>query len=127
MYGRLCDPGPPVLWQSTHAELWGTCVSWTFLAQPCIRWHVPQTPDVAGVWPLASYRNASFLQNEVPGVEVPQAVMDRMSSAGGREEQLAVGVEIARESVALIRTRIAGIQVSAPFGKIATALAVLEE
>lgn len=83
-------------------------------------------PIIAGVWPLASYRNASFLQNEVPGVEVPQAIMDRMASAGGRQEQLAMGVEIARESVDRIRDRIAGIQVSAPFGKIATALAVLE-
>lgn len=83
-------------------------------------------PIMAGIWPLASFRNASFLQNEVPGVEIPETVMQRMSAATSREDQLAVGVEIARESVDRVRSRVAGIQVSAPFGKIETALAVIE-
>ncbi|NQT38320.1 MAG: bifunctional homocysteine S-methyltransferase/methylenetetrahydrofolate reductase [Planctomycetes bacterium] len=83
-------------------------------------------PIMAGIWPLASFRNASFLQNEVPGVEIPETVMQRMSAVTGREDQLAVGVEIARESVERVRSRVAGIQVSAPFGKIETALAVIE-
>jgi len=83
-------------------------------------------PIIAGIWPLASLRNAMFMQNEVPGVEVPQAVMDRMAAAKSREEQLAVGIETARQSVERIRDRIAGIQVSAPFGKIEVALAVVE-
>jgi len=42
------------------------------------------------------------------------------------EGQLAVGIEIAREAVARIRQRVAGIQVSAPLGRIETAWAVLE-
>ncbi len=82
-------------------------------------------PIIAGIWPLASYRNAMFMQNEVPGVEVPDSVMQRMAAANSREDQLKVGVTIARESVERIRDRIAGIQVSAPFGNIDTALAVL--
>jgi homocysteine S-methyltransferase len=82
---------------------------------------------ISGIWPLASYRNAEFLQNEVPGVEIPEAVMQRMASLESREDQLRMGVEIARESVDRVRDRVAGIQVSAPFGKIATALAVIEE
>jgi homocysteine S-methyltransferase len=83
-------------------------------------------PIIAGIWPLASYRNASFLQNEVPGVEIPESVMQRMAAVESREDQLKVGVEIARESVERVRGRVVGIQVSAPFGKIATALAVIE-
>ena len=79
-----------------------------------------------GIWPLASYRNASFMRNEVPGVVVPDAVMERMAAVESREGQLAVGIQIARESVARVRDRVAGIQVSAPLGKIETALAVIE-
>ena len=83
-------------------------------------------PILAGIWPLMSYRNAAFMRNEVPGVIVPDAVMERMASVESREGQLAVGIEIARESVARIRDRVAGIQVSAPFGRIETSLAVIE-
>lgn len=84
-------------------------------------------PIMAGIWPLASYRNALFMHNEVPGVEVPDSVMQRMAAAKTREEQLAVGVVIARESVERVRDRVVGIQVSAPFGKIDTAMAVIAE
>ena len=85
-----------------------------------------EIPIMAGIWPLASFRNAQFMQNEVPGVEIPDAVMERMEAAGSREEQLQAGVEIAWEAVRRVHDRIAGIQVSAPFGNINTALAVIE-
>ena len=84
-------------------------------------------PIIAGIWPLVSYRNASFMRNEVPGVVVPDAVMERMASVESREDQLAMGIQIARESVARVRDRVAGIQVSAPFGNIDTACAVIAE
>jgi len=83
-------------------------------------------PIVAGVWPLVSYRNASFMKNEVPGVVIPDSVMERMAAATSRDDQLKVGIDIARESVQRIRDRVAGIQVSAPLGKVAIALAVIE-
>ena len=66
------------------------------------------------------------MRNEVPGVVVPDAVMERMAAVESREDQLAMGIEIARESVARVRDRVAGIQVSAPLGKIETAWAVIE-
>lgn len=43
------------------------------------------------------------------------------------EDQLAVGIDIARESIARVRDRVAGIQVSAPFGNIDAACAVIAE
>lgn len=82
-------------------------------------------PIIAGIWPLASLRNATFLKNEVPGVVIPDWVMDRMASVSSREDQLKMGIEIARESVERVRDRVAGIQVSAPFGKVAVALEVI--
>jgi methionine synthase / methylenetetrahydrofolate reductase(NADPH) len=84
-------------------------------------------PILAGIWPLVSYRNASFMRNEVPGVTVPDAVMERLAKFESREDQLTVGIEIARESVDRLRRRVAGIQVSAPLGNIDAAWAVIAE
>jgi methionine synthase / methylenetetrahydrofolate reductase (NADH) len=84
-------------------------------------------PIIAGIWPLVSLRNAEFLANEVPGVTVPPAILDRMraASARGKEEGLAEGVRIAREMVAAVRGRVRGIQVAAPMGRANVALQVI--
>ncbi|MCA9721683.1 MAG: methylenetetrahydrofolate reductase, partial [Gemmatimonadetes bacterium] len=85
-------------------------------------------PVIAGVWPLLSLRNAEFLANEVPGVVIPDRLLERMRVAarGGREAALAEGVAIARETLAAVRSRVAGVQVAAPAGRVEVALAVLE-
>ncbi len=85
-------------------------------------------PILAGIWPLASYRNAEFMQNEVPGVIVPDETMARMQAVSkeSKERQLAVGIEIAREMIVAVRDRVSGVQVSAPFGRVEISLAVLE-
>src|SRR3712207_6040620 len=41
-------------------------------------------PIIAGIWPLVSARNAEFLANEVPGVTVPDEVIQRMRKANER-------------------------------------------
>lgn len=82
-------------------------------------------PVLAGVWPLISYKNAEFMNNEVPGVVVPKAVLERMARCGSREEGRKAGVDIAREIIDRIRDRVNGFQVSAPLGHVDTALAVL--
>lgn len=84
-------------------------------------------PVIAGVWPLVSFKNAEFMQNEIPGVEIPQEVMARMAKATGKDEGLAEGVEIAKEMIRAIAPRVAGYQVSAPFGRVELALKVLED
>ena len=54
-------------------------------------------PVIAGIWPLASYRNAEFMNNEVPGVQVPRPVLERMRGTDTKEASRAEGIEIARE------------------------------
>ena len=83
-------------------------------------------PAIAGVWPLASLRNAEFMRTEVPGVVVPDSIMRRMGSRIDKDEQKAEGIAIARECIEAIRHAVAGVQVSAPFGNVNTALAVLK-
>jgi homocysteine S-methyltransferase len=84
-------------------------------------------PVVAGIWPLVSLRNAEFLANEVPGVSVPAAVIERMrvASARGRDAALEEGVAIAREMVGEVAGRVAGVQVAAPLGRVPVALDVI--
>ena len=85
-------------------------------------------PIVAGIWPLLSYRNAQFMNNEVPGVSVPEDVIERMRIASdkGKEFALHEGVTIARETLGRVRDRVAGVQVSAPLGRVDMALQVFE-
>ncbi|HVG23097.1 MAG TPA: bifunctional homocysteine S-methyltransferase/methylenetetrahydrofolate reductase [Thermoanaerobaculia bacterium] len=85
-------------------------------------------PIVAGIWPLLSYRNAQFMNNEVPGVSVPDDVMERMrlASEKSKEHALREGVTIARETLERVRGRVAGVQVSAPLGRVDLALQVFE-
>ncbi len=88
--------------------------------------HDVRIPVVAGIWPLVSARNAEFLANEVPGVTVPQEILDRMRRANekSKEHALAEGIAIAREALSRVRGSVQGVQVSAPFGKIELALDV---
>ncbi|HXI01868.1 MAG TPA: bifunctional homocysteine S-methyltransferase/methylenetetrahydrofolate reductase [Candidatus Saccharimonadales bacterium] len=83
-------------------------------------------PVIAGIWPLASLRNAEFMRNEVPGVVVPDHVMERMRKADAEGRGHEEGGRIARETLEELRPLIQGVQVSAPFGKIQGALDVLK-
>ena len=82
-------------------------------------------PIVAGIWPFTSFKTAEFMANEVPGVSVPDSLLERMSRAETKEEGRALGIAIAHEMVDAIQDRVAGFAVSAPFGNVHTALAVL--
>ena len=59
-------------------------------------------------------------------MEVPDALLERMSQAKTKEQGRALGIEIAREIRDRIADRVAGFQVSAPFGIVDLALQVLE-
>ncbi|CAN5709027.1 bifunctional homocysteine S-methyltransferase/methylenetetrahydrofolate reductase [soil metagenome] len=85
-------------------------------------------PVVAGIWPLVSARNAEFMANEVPGVVLPPEILKRMQRASekGREHALHEGIAIAREMFERVRPYVQGLQVSAPFGKVAFALQVFD-
>jgi methionine synthase / methylenetetrahydrofolate reductase(NADPH) len=75
-------------------------------------------PLVCGIWPLVSYRNAEFMNNEVPGASVPSEIMDRMRKANTKEEGFREGVAIAKETYDRVKTEVAGVQAAAPLGKI---------
>ena len=81
---------------------------------------------VAGIWPLVSLRNAEFMKNEVPGVYVPDSVIQRIAAFDTREDQLKAGIEIAQAMVDRVLGFVHGIQVSAPFGRYNLAVEVAQ-
>jgi len=83
-------------------------------------------PVMAGIWPLTSVRNAEFMRNELR-VSVPDHIMARMAAASANSELArAEGVLIAREMLVEARSMVQGVQVSAPLGKFAAAVDVIE-
>jgi methionine synthase / methylenetetrahydrofolate reductase(NADPH) len=83
-------------------------------------------PIVAGVFPFESARNAEFMANEVPGVRVPEALLERMRNADGPDAAAAEGIAIAREIAGELRHLVQGLQVATASGDIDGALAVLD-
>lgn len=80
-------------------------------------------PVLVGVWPLRSFELAFRLNNEVPGIVIPDAVQKRLADAGAGAA--AVGLELARELVEACRPRAAGIYVVPPFKEPEAALELL--
>ena len=87
-----------------------------------------EVPFLVGIMPLVSTKNAEFLHNEVPGMQVPPAVMKALRAAPTREAQRAVGMEVAREALLEVRShpRVRGVYVYPPFGSYRAVLRVLE-
>ncbi|MBN1447134.1 MAG: bifunctional homocysteine S-methyltransferase/methylenetetrahydrofolate reductase [Bacteroidetes bacterium] len=84
-------------------------------------------PLIAGLWPLASLRNAEFMKNEVPGCNVPDHIMERMRRHADRKDSgRAEGITIAHETLEQIKEHISGVQISAPFGRIETVMEILD-
>jgi methionine synthase I (cobalamin-dependent)/5,10-methylenetetrahydrofolate reductase len=81
-------------------------------------------PVIAGIWPLTSLRNAEFMKNDLR-VSVPDSVMLRMQAAPSPEAARAEGIRIAQEMLEAARSMVQGVQVSAPFGRYASAAEVL--
>ena len=82
-------------------------------------------PVVCGIWPLTSYRNAEFMVNELR-VPVPEELLERMRSADNAEKARQEGIAIAQEMVLQTRQLVAGVQLSAPFGRYSMAIEVAE-
>jgi homocysteine S-methyltransferase len=83
-------------------------------------------PVMVGLLPLASYRNAEFLHNEVPGMHIPDSVRERMRKIGSGPAARREGVAIAREMLAAVRSRVAGAYIMPPLEKYELALEVVD-
>ncbi len=81
-------------------------------------------PVLVGILPLASFRNAEFYHNEVPGMTVPEQIRERMRrvSDESRERVQAEGIAIAQEALLSVKEKVQGVYVMPPFGRIEMAI-----
>jgi homocysteine S-methyltransferase len=82
-------------------------------------------PIIVGIWPFESALQAEFMANEVPGVTVPDAFVERMRRTPNAEAAAAEGVRVAKEIVSAVTGMAAGVQISTPAGRLDAALDVL--
>ena len=73
----------------------------------------PAIPVLIGVWPLNSYKQALRLNNEVPGIVIPPAVLKSLEEAGVAARDC--GFEVARKMMQWARTEMAGAYLIPPF------------
>jgi methionine synthase / methylenetetrahydrofolate reductase(NADPH) len=73
----------------------------------------PTIPVFVGIWPLNSYKQALRLNNEVPGIVIPEPLLRSMEAAGASARER--GFEVAREMLCWARTEMAGAYLIPPF------------
>ena len=81
-------------------------------------------PLLIGILPLASGRHAAFLQQEVPGIHIPDGVRKQMEAAG--EMGTRKGIELAVKLVAKLRPHVRGIYLMPAFGRYDYAAEIIE-
>ena len=67
-------------------------------------------PILAGIFLLKSAKNAQFINRNVPGVQIPQEIIDRLERAANPLDE---GVQIAAEQVQLARQLCQGVHLMA--------------
>ena len=73
----------------------------------------PTIPVLIGIWPLNSYKQALRLNNEVPGIVIPEPLLEAMKAAGASARDR--GFAVAREMLQWARTELAGAYLIPPF------------
>jgi homocysteine S-methyltransferase len=92
-------------------------------AEHCERLGVPV---LMGVLPLRSQRHAEFMHNEVPGIEIPEWLRNRIAAAEDDASALEVGIEEAQRLSAFVRNVAQGLYLMPPFGSHTVAERVIE-
>jgi methionine synthase I (cobalamin-dependent)/5,10-methylenetetrahydrofolate reductase len=73
----------------------------------------PAIPVLIGVWPLNSYKQALRLNNEVPGILIPEPLLKSMEAAGASARDR--GFDVARDMLKWARMEMAGAYLIPPF------------
>ena len=82
-------------------------------------------PILVGILPLASDRHSSFLHQEVPGIQVPLNIYQRMKAAG--ESGAKEGISIAIELINQLKGRAQGIYLMPAFNRFDYAAEIIED
>lgn len=70
-------------------------------------------PIFAGIMPLVGYKNAQFINNEVPGIEIEQEIIE-MFKDKSREESERIGINLSIKSINKLYKHVAGFYLMTP-------------
>jgi len=108
-----------------------------FLTQPIfsdtdverIKWLKERTGAkiLAGILPPVSFKNASFIRNEMAGMNVPDEVLHRYRADMSRDEGEMIGAEIARELMRKLDSYVDGYYFMLPFNRVSLIGRILEK
>lgn len=82
---------------------------------------------LGGIMPLVSYNNAQFLNNEVPGIQVPEEYIERFDKNMTRQEAEAVGIALAVELAHKVRPHVDGFYFITPFNRIEMIVKIINQ
>ncbi|CUH95928.1 hypothetical protein P22_2016 [Propionispora sp. 2/2-37] len=86
-----------------------------------------QVKILGGIMPLVSYRNAMFLNNEIPGISIPEEHIHRFDPAMDRAEAEQAGIALAVEIARKIKPYVDGFYFITPFNRIEMVAKILQE
>jgi len=70
-----------------------------------------------GVFPLISFRNAEFMENEVPGISIPRDIRERIAASPDKASARRTGLEIAAALIDEIKDDIDGLYLISPLNR----------
>jgi homocysteine S-methyltransferase len=79
-----------------------------------------------GILPLRSVRHAEFLHYEVPGMNIPEWIHERIAKNSSVDAQSKEGIDICVEFMKEARTLVDGVYMMPPFKKYNMAVEILE-
>jgi homocysteine S-methyltransferase len=89
-----------------------------------LRYEKIETPILLGVLPLFSEGHATFLHNEVPGIQIPDSIKSRIARAGKRAPE--EGVRIAIELLENLSGIIQGVYLIPAFNRYGLVVDIIE-
>lgn len=82
---------------------------------------------LAGLLPVVSYRNAVFLNNELPGVTIPDKYVKMFSENMTKEEAQEIGVKITVEIGRKLKDICDGLYFITPFNRVSMLIEIIEQ
>ncbi|HMD88006.1 MAG TPA: bifunctional homocysteine S-methyltransferase/methylenetetrahydrofolate reductase [Anaerolineaceae bacterium] len=81
-------------------------------------------PILVGILPIANSRHAAFLNHEVPGIDIPNQLYDRMKNAG--DDSTHIGIEIGIELINQMKPYIQGVYLMPAFNRFDVAAEIID-
>ena len=96
-----------------------------FLAKNELKHGPLDHPILVGILPLVSLKHANFLNHEIPGISIPDKIMNRMEKAG--EHAAEEGVRIAVELIEQIKPWAQGVYIMPQFSRFDLIAEIIDE